>query len=42
MSKLLVLVGSTHVGGFNDRLADLAVRELERRIVAADRGLALS
>jgi NAD(P)H-dependent FMN reductase len=28
MSKLLVLVGSTHVGGFNDRLADLAVRDL--------------
>lgn len=26
--KLLVLVGSTHVGGFNDRLAQVAVRDL--------------
>ena len=26
--NLLVLVGSTHVGGFNDRLAQLAVRDL--------------
>lgn len=28
MQNLLVLVGSTHVGGFNDRLAQIAVRAL--------------
>jgi Predicted flavoprotein len=30
--KLLVLVGSTHAGGYNDRLAELAVRELPAEV----------
>lgn len=33
--KLLVLVGSTHVGGFNDRLAQLAVRDLPSEVVVS-------
>ena len=30
--KLLVLVGSTHAGGYNDRLAEIAVRELPAEV----------
>ena len=38
--KLLVLVGSTHRGGFNDRLAQIAVRDLPSHVEVRDFDLA--